>query len=406
MYMARFRVVAGRADGSAYKGERDAPDRRALMEELKAEGLTPLSVSVGRKRLALGSFNITLFTHIPSAEKIVFARNLSAMSEAGLSVTRALQVLEKQTKNVGMKKVIHGVLDDVTRGSALHEAFAKQGSVFPKLFIAMTRAGEESGTLGKSLAVVGTQMERSYQLTKKIRGAMIYPAVVITVMLIVFVLMLMFVVPTLASTFADLHTELPASTQFLLNVSAFVVSQTVALVAGIVLAAAALVAAVKSAPGKHAIDWGLFHLPVIGPLVGKIQAARTARTLSSLLSAGVAALTSLEITGEVVGNSLFRPVIARAGALVEKGKPISEAFTEAENIYPVMFAEMAAVGEETGDLSAMLERVADFYEQEVEQQTKDLSTIVEPLLMVLIGGGVGFFAIAMIAPIYSLSGSI
>ncbi len=402
--MARFRVVAGRADGTPYKGVREAADRQTLLQELKAEGLTPLSVNEAGGRSL--SFNFTLFSRIPSAEKILFARNLSAMTEAGLSVSRALQVLEKQTKNAGMKRVIAAVLADVTRGTSLHESFSRHSKVFPKLFVAMTRAGEESGTLGKSLSVVAVQMERAHQLTKKVRGAMIYPAIVIVVMIAIFVLMLIFVVPTLAATFEDLNTELPAPTQLLLSISALVVTQAIPLAIAVVLFIVGFVFAARSAVGKMLIDSALFRLPLLGPLIGKVQAARTARTLSSLLSASVPALMSLEITGEVVGNAVFRPVIARAGELVEKGKPISEAFTAAEDIYPVMFAEMAAVGEETGDLASMLARVADFYEEEVEQQTRDLSTIIEPLLMVLIGGGVGFFAIAMIAPIYSLSGSI
>lgn len=402
--MARFKVVAARADGSAYKGEREAADRQALLAELKAENLTPLSVSEG-KRDSL-NINFTLFSRVPNAEKILFARNLSAMIEAGLSLARALGVLEKQTKNAAMKKIITGVLGEVTRGSSLHEAFGRYPHVFPKLFVAMSRAGEESGTLGKSLSVVAVQMERSSQLTKKVRGAMIYPAIVITVMIAIFILMLIFVVPTLASTFEDLHTELPAPTQFLINISNLFVTEAIPLAVGAALLIAGLIAAARSRLGKRAIDAALFRFPIIGGIVGKINAARTARTLSSLLSAGVPALTSLEITGDVVGNSVFMPVIKKAGELVEKGKPISEAFTDAEDIYPVMFSEMAAVGEETGDLAAMLARVADFYEGEVEQQTKDLSTVIEPLLMVMIGGGVGFFAIAMIAPIYSLSGSI
>ncbi len=402
--MARFKVIAARADASAYKEEREAVDRQTLLAELKAEELTPLSVSELKKRSL--NLNITLFSRISNAEKILFARNLSAMVEAGLSLARALGVLEKQTKNAGMKKIITGVLAEVTRGSSLHAAFARYPRVFPKIFVAMSRAGEESGTLGKSLSVVAVQMERSYQLTKKVRGAMIYPAIVIVVMIAIFVLMLIFVVPTLASTFEDLHTELPAPTQFLIDVSNLFVTQAIPLVIAVVLIIAGVTAAARSRVGSHVIDLVLFRFPLIGGIVGKINAARTARTLSSLLSAGVPALTSLEITGDVVGNSVFTPVITRAGELVEKGKPISEAFIEAENIYPVMFSEMAAVGEETGDLAAMLGRVADFYEGEVEQQTKDLSTVIEPLLMVMIGGGVGFFAIAMIAPIYSLSGSI
>lgn len=402
--MALYKFTAARQDGSPYTDTREAADKQTLISDLKLEGLTPIAVSeTAPKRFNL---NITLFSRIPNAEKITFARNLSAMAEAGLSVSRALTVLEKQTKNKGLKAVIRGISDEVTKGSTLHDAFARYPKVFPKLFVAMTRAGEESGTLAKSLGVVANQMERAYQLTKKVRGAMIYPAIVITVMLIIFVLMLIHVVPTLADTFEDLNTQLPAPTQFLISASDLFVTHYIALSAALAVIVMLGILAARYPFIRRLFDLAMLKFPVIGGIVEKVNAARTARTLSSLLSAGVPALTALEITGEVVQNSVFKPVIAHASELVEKGKPISDAFTQAENIYPVMFSEMAAVGEETGDLSAMLGRVADFYEGEVEQQTRDLSTVVEPLLMVVIGGGVGFFAIAMIAPIYSLSGSI
>jgi type IV pilus assembly protein PilC len=235
---------------------------------------------------------------------------------------------------------------------------------------------------------------------------MVYPAIVLTVMLVIGVLMLVYVVPTLARTFASLNATLPLPTQIVISVSAFM-SQNLLLVAiGVVAVIVGLLFARRSRGGKLLIDRAVLMFPVIGDIVRKVNAARTARTLASLLTAGLSAPQALEITEDVVQNSRFRNVIKAARADVEKGKPVSGAFVDAENIYPVMFSEMAAVGEETGDMSGMLLHVADFYEEEVEQQTKDLSTIIEPILMVVIGGGVGFFAVAMIMPIYSLSSAI
>ncbi|MDE2213070.1 MAG: type II secretion system F family protein [Patescibacteria group bacterium] len=409
--MALYTYTAMRA-GEKIEGTREAPDKHALVEILKQEGATALSIDVSRGRGEKGKLNFSMnmtipfLSRVPNSEKILFARNLSAMIAAGLPLSRALAVLEKQTKNVIMKKTIAGVSADVRAGNTFHAALRGHPKVFSPLFVAMAHAGEESGTLSQALQVVATQMERSYTLTKKVRGAMIYPAIVITVMLAIFVLMLIFVVPTLSATFQSLNAQLPLPTQIVLGLSNFIITNTLLVAILIVLVVVGFATALRSAPGKRAFDFALLYMPIIGAIVAKVNAARTARTLSSLLAAGVSALQALEITESVVQNSIFRPIIAHAHELVEKGKPMSEAFVEAEKIYPVMFAEMSAVGEETGDMPGMLARVADFYEEDVEQETKDLSTIVEPILMVVIGAGVGFFAIAMIMPIYSLSNSI
>jgi len=430
--MALFTFTAVRQDGTKFSGEREADDKHALVEALRAEGATALTADVARSRshfrasasptptgdteIAAGAarrgsifsaqLSLSFIFGVPNSEKILFARNLSAMITAGLPLSRALTILERQTKNTAMKETITALGEDVRQGHALHDALAAHPKVFSKLFVAMARAGEESGTLAASLQVVATQMDRSYTLTKKVRGAMIYPSVVLCAMVVIGILMLIYVVPTLSSTFASLNTALPLPTQIIIFISDALIAHTVSIAAAAIVLILALVAALRSRIGKLIADRGVLAMPIIGSIIARINAARTARTLSSLLSSGVSALSALEITGQVVQNTRFQPVIAEARESVEKGKPISDAFVRAEHIYPVMFSEMAAVGEETGDLPGMLARVAEFYEDEVEQETKDLSTVIEPLLMLVIGAGVGFFAVAMIMPIYSLSSSM
>ena len=270
----------------------------------------------------------------------------------------------------------------------------------------MVRAGEEGGSLPDSLAVVSDQMERMYQLKKKIRGALIYPAIIVIAIIGIGVLMMIYVVPTLASTFAEMNAELPASTRAVIGVSNFLVQNTV-LAFVITAAGIALVyAGVRTPFGKRAADLTFVRMPLIGVMVREVNAARTSRTLASLLSSGVDVLASLEIAGQVVQNSYFRDVIAEAGKSVGRGEPMSSAFVRREDLYPAFVGEMMAVGEETGALSEMLKRLALFYEDEVDRKTKDLSTIIEPFLMVAIGGAVGFFAVSMITPIYSLSQNI
>jgi type IV pilus assembly protein PilC len=245
-----------------------------------------------------------------------------------------------------------------------------------------------------------------YTLKKKIRGALIYPAIIVVAIIGIGSLMMVYVVPTLAQTFKEMNAQLPLSTQIVVAISDFLVAHTfVAFGAGVALLTF-LVGALRTASGKRAADFIFLHTPLSGGMVREVNAARTARTLSSLLSSGVDVLASLEITGQVVQNSYFREVISEAGLGVGKGEPLSAAFARRGDLYPAFVGEMMAVGEETGALSEMLKRLASYYEDEVDRKTKDMSTIIEPFLMIIIGSAVGFFAVSMITPIYSLSQNI
>lgn len=403
--MPLFKYTAVRKDGTRYESVREARDRLGLFSQLRKEGESVLSVAqVG------GGFTLSqvlgYFQSVKQAEKITFVRNLSAMIHAGLSLSRALTILERQSPNQKLKTIIAALNEEIKKGSPFYVALGKFPKIFSPLLISMVHAGEETGGLAQSLSVVAVQMERMYALGKRVKGALIYPAIVLTVMVGIGVLMLMYVVPTLSSTFKELGVDLPPSTAAIIGASDFLVTNTLLALVLLLVGIGALVAAARTKPGKRALDWGFIHMPIIGTIVVETNAARTARTLSSLLAAGVSALQSLAITRDVIQNSYHREVLAQASGLVEKGFPLSDAFLRHSKVYPVLFAEMIAVGEETGQNAAMLLKVAEFYEGEVEQKTKDISTIIEPLLMVFIGGGVGFFAVAMITPIYSISGGI
>lgn len=403
--MPLFTYTAVRKDGTRYKGVRDARDRLALFSQLRKEGESVVSVSEAGGSFALSSV-LGMFQSVGQAEKITFIRNLSAMLVAGLALSRALTILERQARNQKLKSTIAALNDEIRKGLPLHAALAKFPRIFSPLLISMVRAGEETGGLSQALSVVATQMERMYALGKRVKGALIYPSIVVTVMIGIGILMLIYVVPTLSSTFKELGVDLPPSTAAIIGVSDFLVKHTLLAALGLVALIGAAVGLARTKPGKRSMDWALMRLPIIGTIVIETNAARTARTLSSLFSAGVSALQSIEITRDVIQNSFHKEVLAQASGLVEKGFPLSDAFLRHERIYPILFAEMLAVGEETGQNAQMLLKVAEFYEGEVEQKTKDISTVIEPLLMVVIGGGVGFFALAMITPIYSISGGI
>jgi type IV pilus assembly protein PilC len=228
----------------------------------------------------------------------------------------------------------------------------------------------------------------------------------VIVMTVIGVLMMIYVIPTLTKTFRELNAELPTSTRIIMGVSDLLANHSILVFIGMAGVVVGFMGLGRTTLGRIGIDWALLHLPIIGTLVKETNSARTSRTLSSLLSSGVDVVGAISITQDVVQNSFYRTVLKEAAVRVEKGKPLSEAFIEREDLYPVLVGEMIAVGEETGQISKMLEQLAIFYENEVEQKTKDLSTIIEPILMVVIGGAVGFFALAMISPIYSISDSI
>ena len=233
-----------------------------------------------------------------------------------------------------------------------------------------------------------------------------YPSIVLVIMVVIGVLMMIYVMPSITATFVDLEVELPTTTKILIGTSDFMVEYTVLVLAGLIGAIFAFIYGLRTRYGKAIFHWVIIHLPVIGSMVKESNAAQMSRTLASLLKSGVDVILALSITESVVQNVYYKPIIKEASTRVEKGTALSETFIEHSNLYPVLVGEMILVGEETGEISQMLEQLAVFYETEVEQKTKDLSTIIEPLLMVVIGGTVGFFALAMIAPIYSISDSI
>jgi type IV pilus assembly protein PilC len=328
------------------------------------------------------------------------------MIRSGLSLFRALSVLKKQTKNSALDKILISLSADINAGKTFSSALEKFPGVFSKLFISMTRAGEESGNLANALSDIGLNLEKSHNLTKKVKGALIYPGVIMSAMVVIGVLMFAFVVPTLANTFKSLGVTLPFSTRLLIFFGNFF-SRNLILTFVIILGAGfGLYLIFRAQSMAKYIDFVIMKIPVISNLTKELNTARTARTMSSLLLSGVSITRALEITEDVVQNIYYKKVLNEAKEVVEKGAPFSQAFETHTDLYPIMMSEMIQVGEETGKLSDMLLQVASFYEEEVENKTKNLSIIIEPVLMILIGTGVGFFAISMISPLYSVLGNI
>ncbi len=405
--MSRFNVHYIDAAGKDFSEEMEAADQMSLYGVLKNEGKTLISASelkAGSKKSSI--FSLSFGGKVKTHDKIIFARNLGAMLEAGLSAARALAVMEKQTRQKKFKSVIGAIGKSISQGKTLHESMAAFPDVFPQVMTSMTKAGEESGSLSQSLRIVSGQMENSYELSRKVRGAMMYPCVIICAMIGIGIFMLVYVVPILSATFKEMNATLPASTEAILGASDFVVSHIVLMALSLAVIIVIIIVGFRTQEGKRLKDFLFIHLPIIGPINKEVNAARTARTLSSLLSAGVDVVVAVKITGEVVQNSYYRAVLKKVEEKIQKGDPIATVFGENEKLYPPFVGEMISVGEETGQLSQMLLGVATFYENEVDQKTKDLSSIIEPVLMVVIGVVVGVFAVSIIGPIYSLGNNM
>lgn len=387
-------------NGELFTGTQEAESRFALARELRGKGHTPISI---KKKSKINMDHINkLISFVNTGELVLLTKNMSGMLKAGLSVSRALSVLAKQTTNPKLKSVYVDLQAEINGGGSLSSGLAKFPKIFSKIFVSMTKAGEESGNLSGALEQVGMNLEKSQDLRKKIKGAMIYPSVIVVAMVLIGILMFAFVVPTLAQTFEDLEVELPTSTKVVISMGEFFSNNLIlsfAMLAGLVLLVIYLF---KAKFTKKYVDFLVLHLPIIGKLSKELNTARTARTLSSLLLAGVPIIRAIEITGDVVQNFYYKKIIVSAKEAIEKGEPLSATLEANSKLYPVMMAEMVQVGEETGNLSKMLQEIAIFYEKDIQDKTKNLATVIEPVLMVVVGAGVGFFAVSMISPLYSV----
>lgn len=405
--MPTFTYKALHEDKTPYEGKLEAKDRFEVYSVVRKEGGQVLSVTEARGGSSLLTFDLAkFFRRFKEIDKILFTRNTGAMLTAGLSLSRALGVAERQARNPRVREVIQGIAAEIQRGGSLSSGMLKYPNVFSKLVTSMVQAGEEAGTLAESLKTISQQLERAHELKKKVRGAMIYPSVIVSVLGLVGSLMMIYIVPTLTATFRDMGVELPMSTKVIMAMSDFLVAHTLTALLILIVSIAACTATLRTKGGQRLFEMVLFRIPVIGTLVRETNSARTSRTLASLLSSGVNMLTALDITRDVVQNSYYQEVLVRAKEQVQQGKPLAQTFIDAEKLYPPLVGELVAVGEETGALPDMLREAAQYYENEVEQKTKNMSTIIEPFLMLVVGGAVGFFAVSMIAPIYSITNSI
>lgn len=404
--MPIFNYKVKEKEGNITEGVEVAENKFDLAEVLKSRGLSVISIFLVEKSKInkFYDFASSFLERVSLSDKINFARNIGVMVGSGISLSRALEIELRQQRNKKFNSVISDMLNTVRGGGFFSKALGDHPKIFPKFFKEMVIAGEKSGKLEESLKIVTLQLNKDYALRKKVKGAMVYPVIVLFSMIAIAVLMMIFVVPPMVATFKELNIELPASTSFIIFISNFAQKSGLLFAAILALISYSIFYFLKTWFGKKTLDYAFARTPLIGDINKKFNAAVVCRTLSSLISSGVDILESFNITKELIKNHLYQKVLENASVSIKKGEAISKAFLSRDSLFPPLVGEMIAVGEETGKISAMFLELAKFYESEVNSSTKELSTVIEPILMIIVGVAVGFFAISMISPMYNLAG--
>ena len=398
--MAAFTYDAINAQGLELSGEIHAPDLAAAHEQLESRGLLPQSLS---ERSASGERGAkTAFKKVKPKSLQVFSRQLATMIEAGVSVVAALVTLEEQTDDNYLREVIAEIRSDVEGGMVLSKAFARHPKVFNRLYVSLIEAGESSGTLDKVLDRAAMQIEKENKLKRRVKGAMVYPSIVITFAFLVLTFMLMFIIPIFAKIFDELHGELPKPTQLVMGASSVMRHWWFIIFPLLIFLVFAFRRAKQTERGRELWDRFKLRIPMkIGATVHKVALARVSRTLATLIAAGVDIIKALEITGATSGNWVVEQSLANVKDRVHEGAPISQPLSE-DHAFPAMVGHMVKVGEETGELDKMLGKVADFYEDEVDTAIQSLTSIIEPILMIGVGAMVGLIVISMYLPMFKM----
>lgn len=401
--MSKFFYTAKNATtGETSGGEMEAADEKSLAQDLRAQGLLLTSFKEEQAASSLQVNFFDRFKKVPLKEKMTFTRNLSVMVSSGLTISRAVHNLSLQTNNKTFRQILDDVNNDLQSGKTLSEGLGKYPSVFNELYVNMVYVGEVSGNLEEVLDILALQLEKENDLLSKVRGALIYPAVIVVAMIGIGILMLVYILPKITGVFKDMDVELPATTRAIMALSDFIRGHaflTIALVVGVVVGTKIFAG---TAPGKRFFSFVFVRMPIVGNIVVKVNCARFARIYSSLLKSGVSVVNGLTIVSKTLSNVYYKDALAEAIAEIQKGVELSKIIGKYPVIFPLLVTQILEVGEETGKTETVLQRLAEFYEEEVSQITKNMSSIIEPILMLFIGGGVGFFAVAMLQPMYSV----
>lgn len=406
--MPTYFYTAVSSKGERISGTEEAKSEHDLAQELHQRGFVlTLAHGAGEAKKGAGLNDLrSVFFGVSLEEKMMFVRNLQVMVGAGVAIPKALDVLSAQSRNKSFQRTIVSMKEQVLKGQAFSDAISSFPQIFSELFVNMVKVGEESGTLEQVLSTLTLQLEREHDMKSKVQGALLYPAVILSAMLGIGILMLIVVVPTLASTFKDLGVELPPMTKAIINLGVLLSQFWYLLPFFFIAFFLAGFLALRSSGARLFLDVVSLKAPLFSKLVRQSNTASFARTLSSLISSGVPIVRSLEITSKVLSNSSFRKAVASSSEEIRKGAKLSDVLSKYSDLFPSITFQMLSVGEETGKTGEMLQKLAEFFEEELDTLTRNLSTIIEPLLMLCMGAAVGFFAISMIQPMYSMLNQI
>lgn len=386
--------------GEKRKGEVEAADLTGAQAQVKRMRITDAVVKEKPKDLLE---NISFFKpKVQGRDIVIFTRQLSTMINAGLPLVQGLEILEKQQENPTFKKALVEIRQDVEAGSTLADSMRKKPKVFDALFTNMIEAGETGGILDTILTRLAVFMEKSMALKKKIKGAMTYPTVCLAIAILVLGVILIFVVPVFKTMFEDFGSSLPLPTQFVVDMSDLLKNYFIYIFIAFFLISMAVKKFYQTEKGRMAIDRGLLRSPVFGILLRKVAVAKFTRTLSTMLSAGVPILEALQVVAKTAGNKVIEQAVFRVGDSIAEGRPIAEPLEES-GVFPNMVVQMINVGESVGALDAMLEKIADFYDEEVDQAVENLTAMIEPFMMVFLGGMIGGIVVAMYLPIFKIA---
>lgn len=406
--MPLFQYVATSADGSkTTKGTLDAPDQAAVMNALGKQNLRPLSVTEASKSKA----SMSLFgpsKKVKSDDLVIFTRQLSSMVGAGVPLLRSLNSLQQHSESPGLKIILVEVIKDVEGGATFGDALAKHPQTFSDVYVNMVRAGETAGILDDILKRLALQQEKNASIRKKVKSAMTYPMVLLVITVGAFFGLMLFVIPQIGKILKDLggpDAELPLLTQIMLGISAFILQWWYIVVPVLIFGVYMLLRYIKTPAGKKQFHTIVLKVPAINGIIRKVVVARFARTFSALAGAGVSIIETMTVTAHALGNVVYEESLLAAVDKVKNGQQLSTILEE-DGLYPAIVAQMLAVGEETGQADTVLIKVADFYEEEVDAAISSLSSIIEPVMIVLMGSAVGLIAASVMGPIASLSQSI
>lgn len=402
--MKKFKYSARDTSGKIVSGDMEAKDAGAVTDILHDRGLIIVTIkeAFGLDLERLSEINIG---GVPMKEKVIFMRQMSTMVGAGLPLTRALEIMVQQTSNPMFKRVLKEVLAAIQSGKTLANSFREQSEVFDPITLNLIEAGEESGNLETILERLATELEESKTLGDKLRSAMIYPIIILVIIVVVMVLMMLVLVPSMASIYSDFGAELPFATRLLMDMSTFFTKFWWAILVVLAVVFIGMKYYLDTPKGKRNFDKIVLKIPAIGTIISKMQLSQFTRILALLLGSGLSIIKALELTAQSLKNEMFRDTVMVAKEEVEKGGALAIPIARSE-YFPLLVSSMIAVGEETGEIDAVLVKVSQYYKEEVDVATSNLSSILEPLFLVIMGLAIGFIALAVYMPMFQLSSAI